>query len=166
MRDIERFQVPAPLSRVLGLLPKRPGSHLFVTGLNLTLAPHLPIDTCAMLEGRTLRIEVADAGLRFDYTWRASAFRAAHHGGRTPDLTIRADAWDFHRLIQRGEDPDTLFFSRRLVMEGDTELGLLVKNTLDSLDMEVLKPGKVIANLLAAPRLRLRMPGSQAASGG
>ncbi|HLV27960.1 MAG TPA: SCP2 sterol-binding domain-containing protein, partial [Burkholderiaceae bacterium] len=61
-------------------------------------------------------------------------------------------------LIQRGEDPDTLFFSRRLVMEGDTELGLLVKNTLDALDMDVLRPGRVVANLLATPRIRLRNP--------
>lgn len=156
--DIERFRVPAPVGRLLGLLPKRPGSQLFVTGLNLMLAPHLPIDTCSMLEGRSLRIEVADAGLRFDYTWRASAFRAANHGSQTPDLTIRADAWDFHQLIQRGEDPDTLFFSRRSVMEGDTELGLLVKNTLDSLDMEVLRPSKVLSNLLSAPRIRLGRP--------
>jgi len=163
--NIERFRIPTPVGRLLSLLPKRPGSQLFVTGLNLTLAPHLPIDTCAMLEGRSLRIEVADAGLRFDYTWRANAFRAAHHGDATPDLTIRADAWDFHQLIQRGEDPDTLFFSRRLVMEGDTELGLLVKNTLDALDMEVLKPTRVASNLLATQRIRLRGPGSQTSSG-
>lgn len=161
--NIERFRIPTPVGRLLSLLPKRPGSQLFVTGLNLTLAPQLPLDTCAMLEGRSLRIEVADAGLRFDYTWRANAFRAAHHGDATPDLTIRADAWDFHQLIQRGEDPDTLFFSRRLVMEGDTELGLLVKNTLDSLDMDVLKPARVASNLLAAPRLR--RPGTQASAG-
>lgn len=158
MTDSRKFRVPAPLSRVLGMLPKRPGSQLFVAGLNLTLAPHLPLDTCAMLEGRSLRIEVADAGLRFDYTWNQRAFRAADHASAAPDLTIRADAWDFVQLIQRGEDPDTLFFSRRLVMEGDTELGLLVKNTLDSLDMDVLRPDKVAANLLGARRLRLSIP--------
>ena len=32
----------------------------------------------------------------------------------------------------RLEDPDTLFFSRRLVIEGDTELGLALKNALDA----------------------------------
>jgi predicted lipid carrier protein YhbT len=159
MKVIERFRVPAPVGRLLGLLPKRPGSVLFTAGLNLTLAPHLPIDTCAMLEGRLLRIEIADAGLRFDYTWRGNAFHAADHGDAKPDLTIRADLWDFHQLIQRGEDPDTLFFNRRLVMEGDTELGLLVKNTLDSLDMEILQPRRVIAGLLASPPFRLRHPG-------
>lgn len=156
MSTIEKIRVPAPLGKLLGLLPRRPGSQLFVTALNLTLAPHLPVDTCAMLEGRSLRIDVADARLRFDYTWRAGAFRAASHGAQAPDLTIRADAWDFHQLIQRGEDPDTLFFSRRLVMEGDTELGLLVKNTLDSLDIEILRPGKVLSSLLAPSRFSPR----------
>lgn len=158
MKTVEKFRVPEPLGRMLGRLPQRPGAHLFVMGLNLTLAPHLPIDIGAMLEGRSLRIEVADAGLRFDFTWRTNAFRAADHGGIAPDLTIRADAWDYHRLIQRSEDPDTLFFSRRLLMEGDTELGLLVKNTLDALDMEVLRPGKVLARLFSAPGLKQRRP--------
>jgi predicted lipid carrier protein YhbT len=31
------------------------------------------------------------------------------------------------------EDADTLFFERALVMEGDTDFGLLVKNTLDAM---------------------------------
>lgn len=158
MSAVKGFRVPQPMRRLLSLLPKTPGSHVFVTGLNLALAPHLPIDTCAMLEGRSLRIEVADAGLRFDYTWRSQAFRAVEHGADAPDLTIRANAWDFHQLIQRGEDPDTLFFSRRLVMEGDTELGLLVKNTLDSLDRDVLRPAKVLSHLLAQKGLYMRNP--------
>jgi predicted lipid carrier protein YhbT len=41
-------------------------------------------------------------------------------------------------MARREEDPDTLFFSRRLIMEGDTELGLVVKNTLDALELPVL----------------------------
>ena len=155
----EGIRIPEPIGRVLGMLPRGPGSQLFVTGLNLALAPHLPIDICAMLEGRSLRIQVADAGICFDYTWHDSAFRAANHGASTPDLTIRADIWHFYQLLQRDEDPDTLFFSRRLVMEGDTELGLLVKNTLDSLDMDVLRPGKVLSRLLARPRMRMRSQG-------
>ena len=35
---------------------------------------------------------------------------------------------------RRREDADTLFFTRRLVMTGDTELGRVVKNALDSID--------------------------------
>lgn len=37
----------------------------------------------------------------------------------------------------KGEiDPDTLFFQRRLVIEGDTELGLYVKNLMDAIELE------------------------------
>ena len=43
-------------------------------------------------------------------------------------------------LAQRKQDPDTLFFSRRLSMQGDTELGLVVKNALDALELPVLDP--------------------------
>ena len=61
------------------------------------------------------------------------------------------------RLAQRQEDPDTLFFSRRLAMEGDTELGLVVKNALDALELPVLDlqqwgPLQLLAHL--GPRQR------------
>lgn len=149
------YRVPEPLALALGRLPRYPGSVLFVAGLNLMLARHLHPDTLHMLEGRSLRIHVADARIRFDYTWRDGAFRAAQHGEAEPDLTIRADAWDFYRLLQRDEDPDTLFFSRRLVIEGDTELGLMVKNTLDSIDMAVFHPKVVARDVLAGLRQRV-----------
>ncbi|MGC2048204.1 MAG: SCP2 sterol-binding domain-containing protein, partial [Gallionella sp.] len=61
-------------------------------------------------------------------------------------------ACDFLMLALRKEEPDTLFFSRRLCMEGDTELGLLVKNTLDTLelppfDLRSLSPPKILAEI-------------------
>lgn len=39
-------------------------------------------------------------------------------------------------IAARKEDPDTLFFQRRLRIEGDTELGLYVKNLMDAIDLE------------------------------
>ncbi|MGB5009839.1 MAG: SCP2 sterol-binding domain-containing protein [Candidatus Dechloromonas phosphoritropha] len=36
------------------------------------------------------------------------------------------------QLLARQEDPDTLFFNRELEINGDTELGLIVKNMLDA----------------------------------
>ena len=53
---------------------------------------------------------------------------------------------------RREEDPDTLFFSRRLMMEGDTELGLVVKNTLDALELPVLEHLSRFGRKAAAPR--------------
>ena len=39
-------------------------------------------------------------------------------------------------LAGRREDADTLFFQRRLVLTGDTELGLTARNVLDRLPWE------------------------------
>jgi len=146
------------VGKLLSRLPAYPGSAIFATGLNLILAQHLPADTLHMLQGRILRIQATDAGIAFDFVWRNGKFVPVAPEGDIA-LTIAASLHDFYLLTQRKEDPDTLFFSRRLSMEGDTELGLLVKNTLDALDMSLfspdqLLPGKLIGRLL--PRARSR----------
>ena len=51
-------------------------------------------------------------------------------------MTFTATARDLARLALRLEDPDTLFFNRRLLIEGDTDLGLRVKNMLDAVELE------------------------------
>ncbi len=57
---------------------------------------------------------------------------------------------DLVLIAGRKEDPDTLFFQRRLSIEGDTELGLEVKNLMDSVDLEQLpKAMQVALNQLA-----------------
>lgn len=141
--------LPAQVARALGRLPAWPGSVLFACGLNAAIAPQLPADVKAALEGKVVRISVLDAALKFDVSWHGNRF-AAVRGGATPDLAIGASARDFLLLAQRKEDPDTLFFGRRLLMEGDTELGLLVKNTLDAIDGTLFDP----ARFLPAPLRR------------
>ena len=139
MQTSHQRRLPAPVGRVLSILPKRPGSRLFATLLNVAVARHLPEDVREALAGRPLRLSVADAGLSFDFQWDGTGFAAV----RTPrhaDLVIRATLHDFAQLAARKEDPDTLFFNRRLVMEGDTELGLLIKNTLDAIGHPLFDP--------------------------
>ena len=46
---------------------------------------------------------------------------------------IRAQTAALLRLARGQDDADRLFFERALVMEGDTELGLMIKNTLDAI---------------------------------
>jgi predicted lipid carrier protein YhbT len=53
-----------------------------------------------------------------------------------PDVCIQGALADFLLLATRGGDPDTLFFARRLSLEGDTETGLFVKNQLDALEFD------------------------------
>jgi predicted lipid carrier protein YhbT len=85
------------------------------------------------LRGKILRVELA--GLRIGPQFTLTAFGLSPVVFAKPDVTIRASLPDFLALALRQEDPDTLFFTRRLVLEGDTELGLAVKNALDSLSV-------------------------------
>ncbi|MDO9165071.1 MAG: SCP2 sterol-binding domain-containing protein [Rhodoferax sp.] len=147
------FLLPQPVGQLLSRLPAYPGSLLFVTGLNLALARMLAPDVTQMLLGKKLRLRVTDAQWAFDFEWVNGRFSASQNKGAA-DLTISASACDFVLLARRQEDPDTLFFSRRLSMEGDTELGLLVKNTLDAIELPVLnfdqfKPAQLLARLKA-----------------
>ena len=133
------YVIPTPLARALSLVPSYPQRLAFVTGLNLLLLRHLPADVLEALEQRRLRIAVRDAALNFDFEFARGRF-ATLSGQEPPDLCITANAYDFLLLTQKKVDPDTLFFSQRLAMEGDTELGVLVKNTLDAIELPVLDP--------------------------
>lgn len=145
------FVLPPRIGSLLARLPPHPGSALLAAALNLGLADRLPSDVLRYLLNRKLRIHVRDARLSFDISWTGSRFAAVAVQER-PDLVLSANAQDFLRLAQRQEDPDTLFFSRRLSMEGDTELGLVLKNALDALELPVLElrqwtPRKVLSRV-------------------
>lgn len=62
------------------------------------------------------------------------------------DVTLKSTFNPLILMISRKEDPDTLFFNRTLSLEGDTALGLEIKNWLDSLDWELLP--KAVRNTL------------------
>ena len=137
---IPAFTVPAPVAKLVSRLPQQPPTRLLTLALNLALDRILPRDTLAPLSGRHLQMRVLDAGLTLDFSLDEKGFhRFAPDQPQKPDLVISATTRDFIALALREEDPDTLFFSRRLRMEGDTDLGLLVKNTLDAVDWDALK---------------------------
>ena len=86
------------------------------------------------LEGRWLSIHVRDIGL----LWYTSVVdgRLVVSQQADADVSFSADASDLLLIAARKQDPDTLFFQRRLVIEGDTELGLYVKNLMDAIELE------------------------------
>jgi len=151
------FLLPEPVGQLLSHLPAYPGSMLLVAALNHVLAQQLPADVRRYLVHKKLRIQVRDAGMTFDFTCTGTRFAACPRQDAT-DLTISASAHDFLRLAQRQEDPDTLFFNRRLSMEGDTELGLLVKNALDALELPVLDLRAWVPQSVRARLVRTRKP--------
>jgi predicted lipid carrier protein YhbT len=139
--------LPARLAGLVSRLPQWPPSAVVCAALNLLFLPTLDAETKQRLMGRVVSIQVSDAGLDCRIRLASLGFLPALR--RAPEVTICACAWDYYRLARRLEDPDTLFFSRRLTIDGDTELGLLVKNALDAIDWSRLtgRLGAVIDRL-------------------
>lgn len=92
---------------------------------------------CEFLKNRWLLVRINDLGINW-------YFSLGHNGKITlqpaasHDVSISGNLNEFILLAARKEDPDTLFFQRRLLIEGDTELGLEVKNLIDALDINEL----------------------------
>jgi O2-independent ubiquinone biosynthesis accessory factor UbiT len=127
---------PAALLRPAQWLP-----HPLVEALVARVTGHLLHEALAdhaldLLEGRILAIRILDPEIRLRFTLAEERIRSADAG--LPDVTITAAADDLLLLVAQRADPDTLFFHRRLRIAGDTELGLAVKNVLDTIDLGAL----------------------------
>jgi predicted lipid carrier protein YhbT len=139
--EINNLQkIPRFLTFPLRFIPPMVPNTALVTLLNRILAEPLREGELDFLRRRVLLIRVSDAQLDFCLTLIGDRLVARHHK-QSHDLCIEGTAYDFLLLATRREDPDTLFFNRRLRLDGSTELGLYVKNFLDSLEpQELLGP--------------------------
>lgn len=132
-------ELPRFVGRFGSTLPQYPPSAVLSLGLNVMLPKLFADDEIARLEGRTVCIHVHDAGMRLTLRIERGGYTACN-GKTKPDTTISACARDYVQLALRNADPDTLFFERRLVISGDTDLGLLVKNALDRVELPLPRP--------------------------
>lgn len=89
------------------------------------------------LEGAKVRIKVTDLNIDWLIRVGSDSFVPIERE-LEDDVSISGESPDFILLATRRADPDTLFFQRRIRIEGDTELGLGVKNTMDSMDWDDL----------------------------
>lgn len=134
------FPAPPPIVRELcARLPQFPHSVALSVFGNLFLRSLFGPGDTARIAGKVLCLNVRDAGIRVKLRILPGGYFPCLDA-TAPDATVSAGAREFVLLALRKEDPDTLFFDRRLVIEGDTELGLLVKNALDRLELP-LPPG-------------------------
>ena len=119
------------------LRPTSAAAVLLAATLNLALRAQRP-DALQAMCGRTVCIALTDLGMRLVIAGGTNGFFACRDNTGVPDVTISAAMQTFLRLARHEADPDTLFFSRELLIEGDTELGLLLRNALDALDVRAL----------------------------
>lgn len=92
----------------------------------------------AALDGKRVSLSFSDLRQELRFRFTASGLADGWDRGAQPEWHVRLCGTfsDFWLLAMRAEDPDTLFFNRRLSIEGDTETGLVLKNLLDSLEYD------------------------------
>ncbi|PKF61012.1 SCP2 domain-containing protein [Psychromonas sp. psych-6C06] len=89
------------------------------------------------LQDKWLKVEVTDLKLTWFLSFKDEKL-VINESAEQVDVIFSGDVNELILIAGRKEDPDTLFFQRRLTIQGDTELGLEVKNLLDNIDFETL----------------------------
>ena len=156
--DLAARRMPPP--QLLGLpvraLPPPVERYLCATLFNHGLSAPVANGELDFLEGRCLAIEISDMKIRRVLSAVDGRLVTVPHRQQA-DATIGGRAVEFLLLAARLEDPDTLFFQRRLEVTGDTALGLNVRNLLDRLPLDALPlPARIVLNRAARFGKRVR----------
>jgi predicted lipid carrier protein YhbT len=132
----QRPKMPRPLSFPLRLIPKRAHGVILSSLLNRVFRNELLDGELDFLQDRVVQINVSDLELGYSLTLKNGTISEA--GRRKTDLTITGSVYDYLLLISGKEDPDTLFFQRHIIMDGDTGLGVHLKNMLSAVELDQL----------------------------
>lgn len=150
----QRHYGPALVQQIEKKCPATVRSALLQQLLHLVFAKAAFSGSLDFLQGKRLTIEVPDLQMHYDLGldqkrifWLNTAGTSAR--AITGEVFFRAESADLLLLLTQQVDPDTLFFQRRLTILGDTELGLQLKNYLDTLEPEQLLPPQLLAWLQA-----------------
>lgn len=131
------------------LLPQNVQKKALLDAMGLVFHEALQDGDFEFLEDKWLKVEVKDMNLRWFISYQGQKLVLAD-APVSEDVSFSGNLNDLVLIAGRKEDPDTLFFQRRLSIEGDTELGLEVKNLMDSVDLQQLpKPLQILLHQLA-----------------
>lgn len=119
------------------LIPQRVHNKVLLEGLKRVFHEALEDGDFEFLEGRWLKVSISDLDVSWMISYQDDKLIVGD-ASQQQDVSFSGCLNDLVLIAGRKEDPDTLFFQRRLKIEGDTELGLEVKNLMDSLDLDSL----------------------------
>ncbi|MCL6415386.1 SCP2 sterol-binding domain-containing protein [Aestuariirhabdus sp. Z084] len=131
-------QLPVLAARSTALVPFGLQKTLIIKVLQEVFREALDDGDFDFLADHCMRISISDAQLSWYLTLDQGHLQLIPHA--EADASISGNLYEFILLASRKEDPDTLFFQRRLVIEGDTEIGLEMKNVMDNIDLDALPP--------------------------
>jgi len=85
------------------------------------------------LEGKVFFFEASDVSKGFYLLITGGEIKVVLHMTAPPDVTMRGNVTVLLDVLSGKVDPDTVFFSRKLEIEGDTATAIHFKNILASL---------------------------------
>lgn len=131
--------MPKILRPSLRFLPFRAQRTLLIPALHSIFSEAIEDGDFEFLQGKWLKISIIDLQLDWWLSFdQDQLIMAAPDDNIAEDVCFSANGDDLILIAGRKQDPDTLFFQRRLKIEGDTELGLEVKNLIDAIDIDQL----------------------------
>jgi predicted lipid carrier protein YhbT len=108
--------------------------------LNQLFAEQIEDGELDFLHDHWLAIEINDLALTWLISFDGEKFIMWDQ--RKPAVSAHvkfsANSDDLMLIAARLQDPDTLFFQRKLEITGNTDLGLAIKNLIDSVDLDNL----------------------------
>jgi predicted lipid carrier protein YhbT len=131
--------LPKILKPSLRLLPFQVQKSWLIPALHTVFKEAIDDGDFEFLTDKWLKISITDIDLHWWLSFQGdSLIMASPKQAPQEDVHFSASGDDLLLIAGRKQDPDTLFFQRRLHIEGDTELGLAVKNLIDAIDVEQL----------------------------
>lgn len=126
---------PKISQRALALAPDKLKLVILTALMNKVLMTQLQDEELEFLHGKWVEINISDIALTFQVSMGSELLIATD---KPADVTFSANVPELLLIASGKEDPDTLFFQRKLLIDGDTELGLEVKNLLLSIELDSL----------------------------
>ncbi|MBV7314950.1 SCP2 domain-containing protein [Shewanella sp. NIFS-20-20] len=142
---------PKCIALPVQLMPFTIKAKILAQVLDLSVSRQFAAEELAFLYGRPVGIVVSDLNVQFTVVYQG---RWQINEAQSCDVTFTANSRELLLILAAKEDPDTLFFQRKLAMQGNTEFGLAVKNLLMSIELDS-QPGPVKHGILGLTQLLL-----------
>lgn len=113
--------------------------------LNYVLRAERQRGAFAFLQQYWVQIEVSDYPLSLYVRCTPQHRLQVSLAPQTAVVRMRSDSTSMLQMMLQQVDPDTLFFRRKLLITGDTEIGLHLKNLLDTVRLDERLPAPVLA---------------------
>ena len=136
--------LPGAMGWAARVVPDRLQQVMLARSLNYALREAIGTGELDFFCNKVLNICVNDIGFQFSVRYCNHKLVVAEAQAE-PDLRFSASSYDLLLIATQQLDPDMLFFQRRLEMNGDTELGLGIKNLLASIELNTQLPPRIAA---------------------